>query len=145
MNINFLNNRFSLSVSLLMIYILAKASAIFIKLIKKYVYVRWDLIVVSGSSLIYWTILLTIPLLQAARLTNSCQSINDIGHELCARPFCYQQTARDDLDSVLTYTSSLNLKASLLMIPVRPSCIISIVLLMIFIILILSQLQLIDI
>lgn len=146
MNINFLNNRYSLSVSLLMIYIATKASATVVHLSFKNINSNgWQHFLLAISSLIYWSILLIVPFLQAARLTNSCQSVSDIGHELCARPFCYQQTARDDLDSLLTYTSSLNLNARLLMIPVRPSCIISIILILIFIILILSQLQLIDI
>ncbi|KAH9501655.1 Nucleolar protein 10 [Dermatophagoides farinae] len=144
MNINFLNNRYSLSVSLLMIYITAKASVTMLDMFAKYSYVGWHLLMLAISSMIYWSLLLSVPLLQAARLTNACQSIIDIGHELCARPFCYQQTARDDLDSLLTYTSSLNLKARLLMIPVRPSFIISIFLVLIFIILILSQFHLID-
>lgn len=145
MNINFLNNRYSLSVSLLMIYIATKASATVVHLSFKNIHTNGWHFLLAISSLIYWSILLIVPLLQAARLTNSCQSVSGIGHELCARPFCYQQAARDDLDSLLTYTSSLNLDARLLMIPVRPSCIISIILILIFIILILSQLQLIDI
>ncbi|XP_027200299.2 gustatory receptor-like Holozoa [Dermatophagoides pteronyssinus] len=144
MNINFLNNRYSLSVSLLMIYITTKASVTMLDMFAKYLYVEWHLLILAISSMIYWSLLLLLPLLQAARLTNACQSIIDIGHELCARPFCYQRTARDDLDSLLTYTSSLNLKARLLMIPVRPTFIISIFLVLIFIILILSQLHLID-
>ena len=72
---------------------------------------------------IYWICLISIPLVQAARLTEACKKIRHIGHELRSRPFCYTQEPYYDLDSLLNYTSTLNMKARLFMIPVRASCV----------------------
>lgn len=56
---------------------------------------------------------------QAARLTNACSTIRAVGHEIRIRPFVYQTTPGEDLDSILLYTSSLKMCARLFRIPIK--------------------------
>lgn len=56
---------------------------------------------------------------QAARLTNACSMIRAVGHEIRIRPFVYQTTPGEDLDSILLYTSSLKMCAKLFRIPIK--------------------------
>ncbi|XP_011069242.1 PREDICTED: uncharacterized protein LOC105155051 isoform X1 [Acromyrmex echinatior] len=55
----------------------------------------------------------------AARLTNACSMIRAVGHEIRIRPFVYQTTPGEDLDSILLYTSSLKMCAKLFKIPIK--------------------------
>lgn len=56
---------------------------------------------------------------QAARLTNACSMIQAVGHEIRIRPFVYQTTPGEDLDSILLYTSSLKMCAKLFRMPIK--------------------------
>lgn len=56
---------------------------------------------------------------QAARLTNACSMIQAVGHEIRIRPFVYQTTPGEDLDSILLYTSSLKMCAKLFKMPIK--------------------------
>lgn len=56
---------------------------------------------------------------KAARLTNACSMIRAVGHEIRIRPFVYQTTPGEDLDSILLYTSSLKMSAKLFRIPIK--------------------------
>lgn len=55
---------------------------------------------------------------QAARLTTACSMIQSIGHEVRIRPFVYQSTPGEDLDTILLYTSSLEMYARLFRVPI---------------------------
>lgn len=56
--------------------------------------------------------------LQAARLTTECSIIRNTGHEVRVRPFVYQSTPGEDLDTLLMYTSSLKMNAKLYRVPI---------------------------
>ncbi|XP_039308645.1 uncharacterized protein LOC120358427 isoform X3 [Solenopsis invicta] len=64
-------------------------------------------------------VLLPIDWMRAARLTNACSMIRAVGHEIRIRPFVYQATPGEDLDSILLYTSSLKMCARLFRIPIK--------------------------
>lgn len=55
---------------------------------------------------------------KAARLTTTCSMIQSIGHEVRVRPFVYQSTPGEDLDTLLLYTSSLKMCARLYRVPI---------------------------
>ena len=95
-------------------------------------------IMVFISSLL-WLSLLSVAVIQAVRLTNSCQDLRDIGHELRSRPFGYQDTPQDDLDSLLLFTSNIRLEAKMLNIPIRGSTVVSILVVLLWIVLFLGQ------
>lgn len=44
--------------------------------------------------------------------------IQSIGHEVRIRPFVYQSTPGEDLDTILLYTSSLEMCARLFRVPI---------------------------
>lgn len=45
--------------------------------------------------------------------------IQGIGHEIRIRPFVYQNTPREDLDTILLYTSSMKMCAKLFRVPIK--------------------------
>ena len=47
--------------------------------------------------------------LQAARVTRSCMRLKKAATEVRARPYSYNDTPQLDLDSLVTFTSSLNM------------------------------------
>ncbi|XP_076312579.1 uncharacterized protein LOC143226051 isoform X1 [Tachypleus tridentatus] len=93
------------------------------------------------NSVVLWIILLAFPVIQAARLTSSCRALRKLGHELRARPFGYQDTSQDDLDSVLLYTTSLKMQAKLFRMPVRGAPLILGLAVLSFVLLLLAQLN----
>eukprot|EP00117_Sycon_ciliatum_P004147 scpid75632/ scgid2863/ len=70
-------------------------------------------------SLILWLIMFMIPLVQAARLSTACWSLGKIGQEVATRPFGFQNTGQDELNTFLMFTTSLQLRAKLFRIPIR--------------------------
>ncbi|XP_065887686.1 uncharacterized protein [Dysidea avara] len=77
--------------------------------------------IVSGLALLQWGSILLLPIYYATRLTKACQKWRQLGHEVRARPYTYQNVKQIDLDSFLNYMSSLKMTAKLLMIPMYPS------------------------
>ncbi|XP_022252696.1 uncharacterized protein LOC111088082 isoform X6 [Limulus polyphemus] len=75
-------------------------------------------------SVFLWIILVAFPVVQAARLTSSCWALKKLGHEIWIRPFGYQDTIQEDLDSVLLFTTSLQMRAKLFRTPVYGSSLI---------------------
>ncbi|XP_069700565.1 uncharacterized protein GrlHz [Periplaneta americana] len=76
---------------------------------------------ISGISIlnvILWGLIAIAPFIQAARLTSACMAIRNIGHEVRPRPYVYESTPRQDLDSILLYTSSLRMTSKLFKVPV---------------------------
>ncbi|CAL7942769.1 unnamed protein product [Xylocopa violacea] len=69
-------------------------------------------------NVILWILISIVPFIQAARLTTACSMIQSIGHEVRVRPFVYQSTPGEDLDTILLYTSSLKMCARLFRVPV---------------------------
>lgn len=77
-------------------------------------------LLVTVSSVLWLSKLLT-PLIQASRLSSTCNELRYIGLELRARPFGYQDTLQEDLDSIVIYTSSLRLKGKIIYCPIKKS------------------------
>ncbi|XP_076651860.1 uncharacterized protein LOC143358556 isoform X2 [Halictus rubicundus] len=69
-------------------------------------------------NVVLWILISLAPFIQAARLTTACSIIQNIGHEVRIRPFVYQCTPGEDLDTILLYTSSLKMCARLFRVPV---------------------------
>ncbi|CAL1681450.1 unnamed protein product [Lasius platythorax] len=74
---------------------------------------------VNVMNVVLWILISIAPFIQAARLTNACSMIQAVGHEIRIRPFVYQTTPGEDLDSILLYTSSLKMCAKLFRIPIK--------------------------
>ncbi|XP_023703335.1 uncharacterized protein LOC111862296 isoform X2 [Cryptotermes secundus] len=73
---------------------------------------------VSILNTVLWVLIAVAPFIQAARLTAACVALRDIGHEVRTRPFVYETTPEQDLDSILLYTSSLRMTSELFKVPV---------------------------
>ncbi|XP_058808999.1 uncharacterized protein LOC131674378 [Phymastichus coffea] len=69
-------------------------------------------------NVVLWIWISLAPFIQAARLTTTCSMIQSIGHEVRIRPFVYQGTPGEDLDTLLLYASSLKMNARLFRIPI---------------------------
>ncbi|XP_076683993.1 uncharacterized protein LOC143377000 isoform X2 [Andrena cerasifolii] len=69
-------------------------------------------------NVVLWILISIAPFIQAARLTTACSMIQSIGHEVRIRPFVYQCTPGEDLDTILLYTSSLKMCARLFRVPI---------------------------
>lgn len=69
-------------------------------------------------NVVLWILISVVPFIQAARLTAACSMIQSIGHEVRIRPFVYQSTPGEDLDTILLYTSSLKMCARLFRVPI---------------------------
>ncbi|XP_017769853.1 PREDICTED: uncharacterized protein LOC108557720 [Nicrophorus vespilloides] len=65
-----------------------------------------------------WSFIALVPFVQAAKLTNVCEIIRGIGHEVRTRPFVHQSTPGHKLDSILLYCSSLRMNATLFGVPI---------------------------
>ncbi|XP_020291314.1 uncharacterized protein LOC109858456 isoform X2 [Pseudomyrmex gracilis] len=74
---------------------------------------------VSAWNVTLWILISIAPFIQAARLTSACSMIRAVGHEIRIRPFVYQSTPGEDLDSILLYSSSLRMCARLFRIPIK--------------------------
>lgn len=59
-----------------------------------------------------------VPFVLAAQLTSAFRKLRHLGHELRIRPFVYQDTPGEDLDTILLYTSTLKMKSKLFAIPI---------------------------
>lgn len=73
---------------------------------------------VSVLNTLVWVLIVVAPFIQASRLTAACLAIQDVGHEVRTRPFVYETTPVQDLDSILLYTSSLRMTSELFKIPI---------------------------
>ncbi|XP_076633679.1 uncharacterized protein LOC143347913 isoform X2 [Colletes latitarsis] len=73
---------------------------------------------VAIINVLLWILISIAPFIQAARLTTACSMIQNIGHEVRIRPFVYQCTPGEDLDTILLYTSSLKMCARLFRVPI---------------------------
>lgn len=141
--INYLNSEQALGVSLLIANFGCRAVVAIFGLLSQQIVVTNDIkiaIMILISSLL-WLSLLSVAVIQAVRLTNSCEDLRDIGHELRSRPFGYQDTPQEDLDSLLLFTSNTRLKAKMLNIPIRGSAVVSILVILMLVILFLGQIN----
>ncbi|XP_053207037.1 uncharacterized protein LOC128391213 [Panonychus citri] len=120
--VSYLNNNQAICVSLVSIVFICKICLYSFQLVSRYNnYVNYTLLILSA---ILWIIILLIPMIQAVRLTGSCCMLRNLGHELKARPFGYQHTDESELNSLLAYTSSLDMMAKLFNLPIKSSSIV---------------------
>lgn len=86
--------------------------------------------------------LVGINLRQSLMLTNACHELRNIGHELKSmhKPLSISTDGeRDDLDSLVLYTSTLDMDAKLLQIPVKASYLSSLMISVTVLLLMLAQ------
>lgn len=83
----------------------------------------WKASLVLALCVISCLCLILVNLKQSLKLTNACIELRNIGHELKSMhaPLSIPESERDDLDSLVLYTSSLDMEAKILQIPIRAS------------------------
>lgn len=100
----------------------------------------WVSYVCTLTSCFLWAGILLLPLVQGARVSAACSSLSKLGHAIRSRPFGYQDTSAQDLDSLLLFLSTLKLHAKLFRIPIKSSILFGIFIPVTFILLLLCQL-----
>lgn len=140
--IDYLNNDQALGVSLLQINVGCKLCVALYNLLASPQFTTWTprTLAVVLVSIFFWLSLFAVPLIQAVRLTSACRELQKIGHELRSRPFGYQEAQQQDLDSLLLYTTTLNMEAKILHVPIRSSCVVIICVFCLLAVLMLGQL-----
>ncbi|KAI8510426.1 hypothetical protein Bbelb_113420 [Branchiostoma belcheri] len=93
--------------------------------------------VYRGTFPILWLVILIVPLVQAARLNSTIMSLKRIGLDM--RVFGYQNSSQLERDSFLLFLLNLNFKAKLFHIPIKPSYLFGILVLVTFTLLLLLQ------
>jgi hypothetical protein len=79
------------------------------------------LIGVTGFlAVIQWSLWLFIPIIQAARVTYFGNKLKETALEIRSRPFRYRDIPQIDLDSLVSYCCNVEMKATLISIPVTP-------------------------
>lgn len=134
-----LNNQSAMTVSLLMYNFCCFTALIVYALITHELITGWVSYAHTVTALILWTGILFIPLIQAARVTASFSSLSKLGHAIRARPFGYQDTDADELDSLLLFLATFNLQAKIFQIPVKSAYLFGVTLPVAFIIVFLCQ------
>ena len=141
--VHYLNNNQSFAVSLLTISISSQLLEAFYKMFYQLCNNESNLVtglLVTVSTVLWLSKLLT-PLIQASRLSSTCNELRYIGLELRARPFGYQDTLQQDLDSIVTYTCNLRLKGKIVYCPIKKSFLFGVLAITIIIILFLGQIN----
>lgn len=87
--------------------------------------------------------LVVVNLRQSLKLTNACRMLRNIGHELKSMhspmSILTVESDQDNLDSLVLYTSSLDMEAKILQIPVRSSTLSFLMISITFLLLLLAQ------
>lgn len=74
----------------------------------------------AGLNVILWIGLVIFPFIQAARVTNACNKLIATGPEIRARPLQYVNMSQIDLDSYVTLTQAVRMRATMFGIPMYP-------------------------
>lgn len=124
--IDYLNSDQAVGVSFLMLNLFCRTGVFLIALLHPPdgVLFSWKASLVLSFCTISCLSLIAVNLRQALALTNACKELRNIGHELKSmyKPLTITtESERDDLDSLLLYTSTLDMEAKLLQIPVKSS------------------------
>lgn len=138
--IDYLNSDQAVGISLLMMNLLCHTGISVIALLHPPAGVQftWKASCVLALSIASCLSLILVNLNQSLKLTNACQELRNIGHEIkSTNPPA--ENERDDLDSLVLYTSSLDMEAKILQIPVRSSCLALVMILLTFTLLLLAQ------
>lgn len=143
--IDYLNGDQAVGVSLLMMHLACRTGVSIIALLHPPggVEFTWNATCVLTLSVLSCLSLIVVNLRQSLKLTNACRVLRNIGHEVKSMhpplniPNCKNE--RDDLDSLVLYTSSLDMEAKILQIPVRASYLSFLVISLTFSLLLLAQ------
>lgn len=71
-------------------------------------------------SSIQWISILTVPIIQAARVSRACIKLQKTGLEVRSRPYSYRNSSQLELDSFVIITNGLNMSAKLFSVPMLP-------------------------
>lgn len=143
--IEYLNSDQAVGVSLLMMNLLCRTGVAVIALLHPPVGVTftWKASCVLVLTIMACLSLVVFNMSQALKLTNACKVLRNIGHELKSLHASVDTPSavneRDDLDSLVLYTSSLDMEARILQIPVKPSYLSFIMISLTFSLLLLAQ------
>lgn len=143
--IDYLNSDQSVGVSLLMMNLLCRTGVSIIALLHPPAQVRftWKASCVLALCIISCLSLILVNLRQSLKLTEACRMLRNIGHELKSMHTPLSITAgdneRDELDSLVLYTSSLDMEARILQIPVKASYLSALMISLTFMLLLLAQ------
>lgn len=72
---------------------------------------------------------------QGAALTEACMVARTSGHQIRIRPFVHHNTSSEDLNSVLLYSSSLQMSAKLFRMPIQGNYLFGVILILLVVIL----------
>lgn len=75
-------------------------------------------------SSLQWVFVLTLPLIQAARVTRACTKLKKTVSEIRSRPYNYKDIPQLDLDSLLSYSNGLDLSAKLVSVSMTPTLVV---------------------
>lgn len=142
--IDYLNSDQAVGVSLLMMNLFCRAGVSIIALLHPPAGVQftWKASCVLALCVVSCLSLVVVNLRQSLKLTIACEVLRNIGHELKSMhpPMnILNDNERDDLDSLVLYTSSLNMKAKMLQIPVKASYLSFLMISFTFMLLLLAQ------
>ncbi|XP_066954104.1 uncharacterized protein GrlHz isoform X3 [Macrobrachium rosenbergii] len=102
--------------------------------------ISWVNLTAMTCNLLCWMFSTVVPLVMAAKVSNDFKVLNKVGSTLHARPFVYQLTPQQDIDSFLLYVTSLRLKAKILWIPIRTYFLVSFLMLLVMFTMVLGYL-----
>lgn len=120
--IDYLNGDQAIGASLLMLNIICRSGVYVIALLKPPQELSLKATCVFILCVLSCLSLVVVNLRQALKLTNECKVLRNIGHEL--KPLHAPNSRgneQDDPDSLILYTSTLDMEAKILKIPVRSS------------------------
>ncbi|CAI7993673.1 hypothetical protein GBAR_LOCUS1297 [Geodia barretti] len=94
---------------------------------------------VAVLNIITWFSLVSLPIIQATRVTRACHILKDTATEIRSRPLLYTNTPQLELDSLLLLTHCVRLRATLFGVPMTPPLVYGAVAMATFVAVLLSQ------
>ncbi|XP_077560080.1 uncharacterized protein LOC144174968 isoform X1 [Haemaphysalis longicornis] len=127
-SVKYLNQRQALGVTVQTVWVASRTVVCFFALLGT-PWRQWARFLAAWLNVFLWLSLLLIPLIQASRLSSTCNHVREVGLEVMARPFGYSDVLQSELDTFLLFTSSLRMKARLCALPVTKRTVTSLFLL----------------
>ncbi|XP_037042344.1 uncharacterized protein LOC119078748 isoform X1 [Bradysia coprophila] len=87
------------------------------------------------GNILLWLVIAFYPFFQGAALTEACMVARTSGHQIRIRPFVHHNTSSEDLNSVLLYSSSLQMSAKLFRMPIQGNYLFCVILILLVVIL----------
>ncbi|XP_077520086.1 uncharacterized protein LOC144129901 [Amblyomma americanum] len=127
-SVKYLNQRQALGVTLQLTWVASRTVLCFYALLGT-PWRQWGRFLAAWLNVFVWLSLVLIPLVQASRLSSTCNHVREVGLELMARPFGYGSAPQSELDTFLLFTSSLRMQAKLCALPITKRTVIFVFLL----------------